>query len=81
MNEMERLKKQFENQNLSMQSVEMDNLYLTKKLHESLQEIRIVARERDELRRIKESLKMERDRSREALREMIARVSSEYSPL
>ncbi|KAL2780686.1 centromere-associated protein E isoform 1 precursor [Daubentonia madagascariensis] len=73
MNEMERLKKQFETKNLSMQSAEMDNLYLTKKLHESLEEIRTVAKERDELRRIKESLKMERDQSREALREMIAR--------
>uniref|UniRef100_A0A2I3G703 Centromere-associated protein E n=1 Tax=Nomascus leucogenys TaxID=61853 RepID=A0A2I3G703_NOMLE len=58
-NEMEQLKKQFEAQNLSMQSVRMDNFQ--KKLHESLEEIRIVAKERDELRRIKESLKMERD--------------------
>lgn len=81
MNEMERLKNQFVAQNLSMQSVEMDNLHLTKKLHESLEEIRIVAKERDELRRIKEVLKMERDQCRETLREMIARVSSESSPI
>ncbi|XP_019481417.1 PREDICTED: centromere-associated protein E [Hipposideros armiger] len=73
MNEMERLKNQFVAQNLSMQSVEMDNLHLTEKLHESLEEIRIVAKERDELRRIKEVLKMERDQCRETLREMIAR--------
>lgn len=80
MNEMERLKKQFEAQNLSVQSMEMDNLNLTKKLHESLEEIRIVAKERDELRRIKEFLKMKRDQNRETLRELIARVSSESSP-
>ncbi|ELK06382.1 Centromere-associated protein E [Pteropus alecto] len=73
MNEMERLKKQFEAQNLSMQSVEMDNLHLAMKLHESLEEIRIVAKERDELRRIKESLKTERDQFRKTLREIIAR--------
>lgn len=79
MNEMERLKKQFEAQNLSMQSVEMDNLHLAMKLHESLEEIRIVAKERDELRRIKESLKTERDQFRKTLREIIARVSSESS--
>lgn len=79
MNEMERLKKLFEAQNLSMQSVEMDNLHLAMKLHESLEEIRIVAKERDELRRIKESLKMERDQFRKTLREIIARVSSESS--
>ncbi|XP_011884307.1 PREDICTED: centromere-associated protein E isoform X12 [Cercocebus atys] len=72
-NEMEQLKKQFEAQNLSMQNVRMDNFQLTKKLHESLEEIRIVAKERDELRRIKESLKMERDQFIATLREMIAR--------
>ena len=81
MNEMEQSKKQFEAQILSIQSVEMDNSYVTKKLHESLEEIRIVAKERDELRRIKESLKMERDQFRETLRKMIARVSSELSPI
>ncbi|XP_059027790.1 centromere-associated protein E isoform X3 [Mustela lutreola] len=72
MNKLEHLKQQFEAQNLSMQSVEMDNLYLTKKLHKSLEEIRILAKERDELRKIKESLKMERDQFREILRGMIA---------
>ena len=76
-NEMKQLKKQFEAQSLSMQSVEVDNLHLTKKLYESLEEIRIVAKERDELRQIKESLKMERDQCREKLRDLIARVSSE----
>ncbi|KAB0368272.1 hypothetical protein FD755_020038, partial [Muntiacus reevesi] len=72
-NEMKQLKKQFEALNLSMQSVEMDNLHLTKKLYESLEEIRIVAKERDELRQIKESIKMERDQCREKLRDLIAR--------
>ncbi|XP_054577793.1 centromere-associated protein E [Eptesicus fuscus] len=72
-NEMEQLKKQFEAQTLSILSVEMDNLHLTKKLHKSLEEIRIVAKERDELRKIKESLKMERDQCRETLRKLIAR--------
>ncbi|XP_036887808.1 centromere-associated protein E isoform X2 [Sturnira hondurensis] len=73
MNEMERVKKQFEAQILSIQSMEMDNSYVTKKLHESLEEIRIVAKERDELRRIKESPKMERGQFRETLRKTIAR--------
>lgn len=80
-NEMKQLKKQFEAQSLSMQSVEVDNLHLTKKLYESLEEIRIVAKERDELRQIKESLKMERDQCREKLRDLIARVSSESFPI
>lgn len=81
MHDMEQLKQQFETQNLSMQSVEVENFYLTKKLHDSLEETRILAKERDELRRIKESLKMERDQFREILREMKARVSSESSHL
>ncbi|XP_057562606.1 centromere-associated protein E isoform X1 [Hippopotamus amphibius kiboko] len=72
-NEMKQLKKQFEAQNLSVQNVAMDNLYLTKKLYESLEEIRIVAKEKDELKRIKESYKMERDQ----LREMIARQNQQ----
>uniref|UniRef100_A0ABI7ZT21 Kinesin motor domain-containing protein n=1 Tax=Felis catus TaxID=9685 RepID=A0ABI7ZT21_FELCA len=77
-NRMERLKQQFEAQTLSMQSVEADNLHLTKKLHKRLEELRIVAEERDELRRIKESLKMERDQFRETLREMIAREQQNH---
>lgn len=56
---MEQLKKQFEVQNLSLQNVEMNNLHLTKKLHESLEELRIVAKERDEQRRIKSLSKWE----------------------
>ncbi|KAF0884132.1 CENPE protein, partial [Crocuta crocuta] len=72
-NKMERLKQQYEAQTLSMQSVEMDDVHLTKKLHKRLEELRIVAEERDELRRTKESLKIERDQFRETLREMIAR--------
>lgn len=76
MHDMEQLKQQFETQNLSMQSVEVENFYLTKKLHDSLEETRILAKERDELRRIKESLKMERDQFREILREMKARVQN-----
>ncbi|XP_032316912.1 centromere-associated protein E isoform X6 [Camelus ferus] len=70
-NEMGQLKKQFEAQNLSMQSMKMDNIHLTKKLYESLEDKRIIAKERDELRMIKEFLKMERDQFRETLRQMI----------
>ncbi|XP_039076754.1 centromere-associated protein E [Hyaena hyaena] len=78
-NKMERLKQQYEAQTLSMQSVEMDNVHLTKKLHKRLEELRIVAEERDELRRTKESLKIERDQFRETLREMIARKQDQQN--
>ncbi|XP_045140261.1 centromere-associated protein E [Echinops telfairi] len=72
-NEMEELKNQFESQYLSMQNLDMENLHLTKKLHENCEEIKIIAKERDELKRINESLKMERNQFREALKEIIAR--------
>ncbi|XP_006872786.1 PREDICTED: centromere-associated protein E [Chrysochloris asiatica] len=60
MNELEQLKKQLEAPNLSLHSLEMKNLHLTKKRHVNQEEIRIIAKERDELMRIKGSLKMER---------------------
>nr|XP_040148954.1 centromere-associated protein E isoform X2 [Ictidomys tridecemlineatus] len=73
MNEMEHLKRQIEAQNVSVKTVDMDNLCSTKKLHENLEEIRTVAKESNELRRKKECLKMERDQFREIIRKMIAR--------
>uniref|UniRef100_A0A8D2B5N5 Centromere-associated protein E n=1 Tax=Sciurus vulgaris TaxID=55149 RepID=A0A8D2B5N5_SCIVU len=72
-NEMEHLKRQIEAQNIFVQSMDMDNLHLTKKLHENLEEIRTVTKESNELRRKKKSLKMERDQFREIIRKMIAR--------
>lgn len=76
---MEQLKKQYEAQNLSVQSVDKDNLHFTKKAYENLEKIRTIAKESIELRRIKESLKMERDQFREIIKKMIARMSSESS--
>ncbi|XP_051676102.2 centromere-associated protein E isoform X1 [Oryctolagus cuniculus] len=72
MSEMEQLKKQYEAQSLSVQSVDKDNLHFTKKPYENLEESRTIAKESIELRRIKESLKMERDQFREIIKKMIA---------
>lgn len=76
-NKTEQLKQQFKAQNFRMQSVEMDNLHLTKTLHKSLEEIRILAKERDELRKIKESQNGKRPVQRNLKRN--DRVSSESS--
>uniref|UniRef100_A0A8C2V2I0 Centromere-associated protein E n=1 Tax=Chinchilla lanigera TaxID=34839 RepID=A0A8C2V2I0_CHILA len=46
-------------------SMDVDNLYLTKKLHENLEEIRTVAKENSKLRRMKESLERDRGQFRE----------------
>ncbi|KAL2780687.1 centromere-associated protein E isoform 2 [Daubentonia madagascariensis] len=71
--EMEQLKKQFKDQSLTLGEREMENLNLAQKLHENLEEMKSVMKERDNLRRVEESLKLERDQLKENLQEAIAR--------
>jgi hypothetical protein len=80
-NELEQLKKQFGTQNLSVKSGSVDNLHLPEKLWEKLEEITMVAKESSEPR-IQESLKMERDQFRTAIKKkMITIVYSDSSPI
>lgn len=65
----EQLKKQLETRNSILESIETEKLRLTQKLHENVEEIKSVTKERDDLRRMEETLKMERDQLRESLRE------------
>ena len=74
----EQLKKQLEAQNSILESTETEKLRLTKQLQENLEEVRCVTEERDSLRRMEGTLKMEGDQLRESLREREARVS--YTP-
>lgn len=53
----------------------MENLNLAQKLHENLEEMKSVMKERDNLRRVEETLKLERDLLKADLQEAIARVS------
>ncbi|XP_013360881.1 PREDICTED: centromere-associated protein E isoform X2 [Chinchilla lanigera] len=80
LNEMEQLRQQFEAHTVSVPSMDVDNLYLTKKLHENLEEIRTVAKENSKLRRMKESLERDRGQFREAGRKVVASSSSQSSP-
>ncbi|XP_062964378.1 centromere-associated protein E isoform X2 [Cynocephalus volans] len=73
MSEIERLKKQLKDQSLTLDDREMENLNLAQKLHESLEEMKSVMKERDNLRIIEETLKLERDQLKENLQETIAR--------
>uniref|UniRef100_A0A2K6SHG9 Centromere-associated protein E n=1 Tax=Saimiri boliviensis boliviensis TaxID=39432 RepID=A0A2K6SHG9_SAIBB len=73
--EMEQLKKQIKDQSLTLSKIEMENLNLAQKLHESLEEMKSVMKERDYLRRVEETLKLERDQLKESLQETKARVS------
>ncbi|XP_008579154.1 PREDICTED: centromere-associated protein E isoform X2 [Galeopterus variegatus] len=73
MSEIERLKKQLKDQSLTLDDREMENLNLAQKLHESIEEMKSVMKERDNLRKIEETLKLERDQLKENLQETIAR--------
>ncbi|XP_016079113.1 PREDICTED: centromere-associated protein E isoform X3 [Miniopterus natalensis] len=73
MSEMERLKKQLKAQSLTLDKIEMENLNLAQKLHENLEEMKSVLEERDNLRRVEETLKLERDQLKANLQETTAR--------
>ncbi|XP_026959210.1 centromere-associated protein E isoform X8 [Sagmatias obliquidens] len=69
----EQLKKQLEAQNSTLESIETEKLRLTQKLQENLEEIKSVTKERDDLRRMERTLKMEQDQLSEILRETKAK--------
>ncbi|XP_057649265.1 centromere-associated protein E [Chionomys nivalis] len=61
--------KQLKQQGLTLSKIEMENLNLAQKLHENLEEMKSVIKERDNLKRMEEMLKMERDQLKETLRD------------
>uniref|UniRef100_A0A8C2QPZ7 Centromere-associated protein E n=1 Tax=Cricetulus griseus TaxID=10029 RepID=A0A8C2QPZ7_CRIGR len=71
--EMECLTKQLEAQKSTLERVEMENANLTQRLHETLEEMGSVAKERDELRSLEERLTVERDQLKESLKETATR--------
>uniref|UniRef100_A0A8C8X9D5 Centromere-associated protein E n=1 Tax=Panthera leo TaxID=9689 RepID=A0A8C8X9D5_PANLE len=71
--EIEYLKNQFEAQKSTLENIEKENVRLTQRLHENLEEMRSVTKERDDLRSVEETLKVERDQLQENLRETIIR--------
>ncbi|KAK2505630.1 hypothetical protein MC885_013086 [Smutsia gigantea] len=73
MSEIERLKKQLKAQSLTLDKIEMENLNLAQKLHENLEELKYVMEDRDNLRRVEETLRLERDRLKANLQAAIAR--------
>nr|XP_060510504.1 centromere-associated protein E isoform X5 [Panthera onca] len=71
--EIEYLKNQFEAQKSTLENIEKENVRLTQRLHENLEEMRSVTKERDDLRSVEETLKVERDQLQENLRETVIR--------
>lgn len=77
---MEYLKKQLEIHKSTLENIEMENVRLTQRLHANLEEMSYVTKERDDLRRVEETLKVERDQLKENLGETVIRVSYHLSP-
>ncbi|XP_036047276.1 centromere-associated protein E [Onychomys torridus] len=65
--------KQLKEQGLTLSKIEMENLNLAQKLHENLEEMKSVIKERDNLKRIEEMLKMEKDQLKESLRDTVGK--------
>nr|XP_030720022.1 centromere-associated protein E isoform X7 [Globicephala melas] len=71
--EMGNLKKQLEAQKSTLENTELENIRLTQRLHENLEEVRSVTKERDDLRSVEETLKVEIDQLKENLSETTIR--------
>lgn len=79
--DMEYLRKQLETQKSTLENLEMENIRLTQRLQDNLEEIQSVTKERDDLRSVEETLKVERDQLKENLRETAIRVRDLLFPV
>lgn len=75
---MDHLNQQLEAQKSTLEKVEMENVNLTQRLHETLEEMRSVAKERDELWSMEERLTVERDQLKKSLEETVTKVSAVF---
>nr|XP_025729356.1 centromere-associated protein E-like isoform X4 [Callorhinus ursinus] len=71
MSELEQLKEQLKVKDSSLQNIESERLKLTEKLQESQDKIKIIMKERDELKRVQEVLQMEREQLKENIKETV----------
>lgn len=76
--EVDLLKERLEAQKSSLEKVEMQNVNLTQRLHETLEEMKCIAKERAELWSVKERLTGERDQLKKSLEETVTKVSTIY---
>ncbi|XP_044768591.1 centromere-associated protein E isoform X2 [Neomonachus schauinslandi] len=74
MSELEQLKEQLKVKDSSLQNIENERLKLTEKLQESQDKIKIIMKERDELKRVQKVLQMERDQLKENIKETVAEI-------
>uniref|UniRef100_A0A8C6FWV2 Centromere-associated protein E n=1 Tax=Moschus moschiferus TaxID=68415 RepID=A0A8C6FWV2_MOSMO len=79
--DIEQLKNEFKCQSLTMNKIEMENLNLAQKLHENLEEMKSVMKERDNLRGVEETLRLERDLLKADLQGATAKELETQEPL
>ncbi|XP_019649591.2 centromere-associated protein E-like [Ailuropoda melanoleuca] len=70
MNEMENLKNELRNQELTLERIEMEKLDLAQKLHENYEELKSITKERNDLKELQESFEIEREKLKGYVREI-----------
>ena len=75
MNELDQVKALLLAKDSTLQRLESDRLQLTKELEGSQEEVRILTKERDELTRAQEALRVESEQQKETMKEIGAKVS------
>lgn len=75
MKELDKVKALLLAKDSALQRMESDRLQLTKQVEESQEEVKILIKERDELRRTREALHVEIEQQKENIKEIGAKVS------
>lgn len=73
--EMESLKNELRNQELTLERIEMEKLDLAQKLHENYEEMKSITKERNDLKELQESFEIEREKLKGYVREIEVTVS------
>lgn len=75
MNEMENLKNELRNQELTLEQIEMERLDLAQKLHENYEEMKSITKERNDLKELQGSFEIEINKLKRYIREIEVTVS------
>lgn len=75
MNEMENLKNELKNQELTLERIKIEKIELAQKLHENCEEMKFITKERNDLKKLQESFEVERNKFKEHIRQIEASKS------
>lgn len=71
---MEKLKEQLESRDSRLQTVEREKTLITEKLQQTLEEVRTLTQEKDDLKQLQESLQIERDQLQSDIQDTVNMV-------